>query len=70
MKKAPTDEALWDDLEKIAAALDAPDEVAALYRDVLAGELTPAQMLTLGERAAQFHEEWYSDDPSGLIKVL
>ena len=66
----PENQDLWDDLEAIAGELDRPDEVAALYREVLRRELAGEIFDDLGDRAAQFHEEWYAEDPSGLIDVL
>ncbi len=69
-RNAPENEELWDELEGIAGELDRPDEAAALYREVLQLDLDKETLLSLGERAAQFHEDWYSEDTSGLESVL
>ncbi|HUH03733.1 MAG TPA: tetratricopeptide repeat protein [Kofleriaceae bacterium] len=69
-KSEPGNGGAWDAVEDLAGELDAPDAVAAAYRSVLNADLDRELVLELGERAAQFHEEWYSDDPSGLIHVL
>ncbi len=62
---------LWDDLDGLAEDLDRPDEVAALYREVMRRNDLPEDVfLELGERGAAFHEEWYAEDPSGLIEIL
>lgn len=69
-RAAPDNDEAWDEAEGIAGELDAPDPVALAYREILAGDLDTELILSLGERAAQFHEEWYSEDRSGLVQVL
>ncbi len=69
-KSTPEDFAAWDAVESLAGDLDAPDPVAEAYREAIGGDLDHDTVLELGLRAAQFHEEWYADDPSGLIAVL
>src|SRR5690606_14249566 len=41
-----------------------------LYRKVLAQELDNALADSIGKRAAQFHEEWFSEDSPHLAEVL
>ncbi|MEM9072099.1 MAG: tetratricopeptide repeat protein, partial [Myxococcota bacterium] len=60
----------WDELEDFAAASQTPDEVAALYREVLGGELPSDVASDLAQRAVQFHEEWYREDSPVLVEVL
>jgi golgin subfamily B member 1 len=52
---------LWDRIEETARALGRPDEVAALYEEVLARSLGRDQALSIGERAVQFYEEWFEE---------
>lgn len=70
VEAAPDDLGLWDELEEIAAKLQKPDEVGQLYRDVLAKNLTLAQVTALGPRASGFHEEWFGEDSPHLSEVL
>lgn len=67
---SPEDEGQWDLLEELAGELQRPDEVGALYRKVLAGDLGGALAASIGQRAAQFHEEWFSEDSPQLAEVL
>lgn len=66
---APEVGAAWDEAERLAAELGRPDEVAALYRTVMARELEPGLGVHLGERAVRFHGEWF-EDPAPLADVL
>ena len=66
----PGDPARWERLEKSAAELDEPEEVAGAYREALAGDPGPELAVELGRRAARFHEEWFGDDSSGLAALL
>lgn len=70
VESAPDDLGLWDELEEIAAKLQKPDEVGQLYRDVLAKNLTQAQVTAIGPRASGFHEEWFGEDSPHLSEVL
>ena len=67
---SPEDESCWDILEEMAEQLQRPDEVGELYRKVLAQDLSTDLAETLGQRAAQFHEEWFSEDSPHLAEVL
>ncbi len=69
-KAAPDDMEAWDRVETIAGELDQPDEVAAAFDEVLSRDLEAALIESLGERAANFHEEWYGDSSPRLAKVL
>ncbi|HEX3344295.1 MAG TPA: hypothetical protein VHS09_06965, partial [Polyangiaceae bacterium] len=60
---------LWDRLEALARALGRPDEVAALYEEVLARSLVRDQALSIGERAVQFYEEWF-EDSGRVVRIL
>ncbi len=66
---APDDDALWDEAERVAADLGRPDEIAALYRTVMARDLEPTLGVHLGERAVRFHGEWF-EEPAPLAEVL
>ncbi|HJL17899.1 MAG TPA: tetratricopeptide repeat protein [Sandaracinaceae bacterium LLY-WYZ-13_1] len=66
----PDHEEHWDLLEEMAEQLQRPDEVGELYRKVLGGDASPDLAATLGQRAAQFHEEWFSEDSPHLVGVL
>jgi len=69
-RNAPDDAAAWDELEELAASTQHPEEVAALYREILSTDLDPALVAKLGERAVQFHEEWFAEDAPALVEVL
>ena len=60
---------LWDRAEELTRALTRPDDVAALYEEVLARPLERAPALAIGERAVQFYEEWF-DDSARVVRVL
>src|SRR5262245_61045044 len=70
VRRAPESDEAWDDLERRAGELDEPDAVAALYEEVLRGQLRPGVAVHVGERAVNFLEEWSADDPSGLVRIL
>lgn len=67
---SPEEEANWDELEELAESLQRPDEVAALYRSVLARSLPPPLAERIGRRALGFHEEWFGDESPHLVEVL
>src|SRR5690349_11561939 len=60
----------WDEVESLAAELDKPDEIVALYNEALAGKLEPEVAEMIGERAGSFCDEWFGDDPKVLEKIL
>jgi tetratricopeptide (TPR) repeat protein len=66
---SPHDENLWNALEDTARTLQRPDEVDALYREVLARSMERATLAALGQRAVTFHDEW-SSDTDALIALL
>lgn len=66
----PSDDGAWDSLEEHAAAQNSPDDVSALYREVLAGDLATEVAPGLAQRAVQFHEEWCEEDSPLLVEVL
>lgn len=70
VKKAPADLDTWDRIEELTEELNCSEEVAALYKEVLAQDLPVELILSLGERAANFFEEWFGDDPTALQDVL
>jgi len=66
----PEDEAAWDRVEDLAGDLQAPEDVATLYRDVLTADLDEEQREELAQRAVQFHEEWFAEDSPALAQML
>lgn len=74
VKSAPHSTAAWDELEELARDNDNPDDVIAIYREVLQAGLDPQVVEMIGERAAAFCDEWFGDEPKvaeGLLgKVL
>ncbi len=68
-REMPEVSALWDRAEELARSLHRPDEVAALYEEVLARPLGREDVLSIGERAVQFHEEWF-EDSSRAVRIL
>ncbi len=69
-RSEPQNEDHWDLLEEIAEQTQRPDEVGALYREVLHQDLGAELAETLGQRAAGFHEEWFVEDSPHLGDVL
>ncbi|MDQ3037297.1 MAG: hypothetical protein M3Y87_33190, partial [Myxococcota bacterium] len=67
---SPDDDARWDELEELADTLQRPDEVGALYRDVLARAHAPELAERLARRAVGFHDEWFGDESPHLVDVL
>ena len=70
VRKNPDDLDNWDQIEILSEELNCADEVASLYKETLAQELPKELALTLGERAANYMEEWFGDDPSAAQDVL
>ena len=70
VRSAPEDDAAWDRLEDFAANNQQPDEVAALYREVLGQELSGDVAPQVAQRAVQFHEEWFGEDSPLLVECL
>jgi tetratricopeptide (TPR) repeat protein len=60
----------WEEAEALAAELDKPDDIVALYRETLKGKLEPEVAEMIGERASHFCDEWFGDDPTVLEKIL
>src|SRR5689334_11169458 len=60
----------WNEAEGLAAELDKPDAIAALYTQTLAGQLEPQVAEMIGERAGAFCDEWFGDEPAVLEKIL
>ncbi len=70
VRKTPQSAEAWDELDDYAASSQRPDQVGALYREMLGAELAPEIAATLGRRAVEFHEEWFREDSPALIEVL
>ncbi|MCB9700373.1 MAG: tetratricopeptide repeat protein [Myxococcales bacterium] len=70
IRNSPAQWSIWDRAERLAVTLQRTDDVASLYREILAGELPADIALRVGERAARFHEEWAGDDAGAMISVL
>jgi len=63
---------LWDRAEELARTLSRPEDVAALYEEMLSREpreLAREAAASLGERAVQFFEEWF-EQPGRVVKIL
>ncbi|MCA9709452.1 MAG: hypothetical protein KDK70_26665, partial [Myxococcales bacterium] len=69
-RSAPDSEDAWDHLEELADKLQRPDEVAALYGELLDGKLAVALRTQLSKRAVQFHDEWFGDNPEAMNELL
>ena len=70
VQSSPDSEEAWDHLEDLADSLQRPDEVAAVYRDVL-GKGHPENVRNmLFERAVGFYDEWFGDNPDQMTSVL
>lgn len=70
VKHSPHAVSAWEEAEGLAADLDKPDEIVALFNEVLAGKLEPEVAEMIGERAGGFCDEWFGDDPKVLEKIL
>lgn len=69
-ESTPDDQDAWDLLEEMAERLQRPDEIGEVYRKVLQQDLGAELAETLGQRAAGFHEEWFTEDSPHLAEVL
>jgi len=65
----PENSERWAALDEAARECDEPDPVSALYHEVLEQDLGAVTLLSIGERAVAFHDEWY-DEPSHNIQIL
>ncbi|HEU4577818.1 MAG TPA: tetratricopeptide repeat protein [Polyangiaceae bacterium] len=65
----PENAEAWAALDEAARECDQPDEASALYQEVLQSDLGAVTLLSLGERAVAFHDEWF-DDPDYNIRIL
>jgi tetratricopeptide (TPR) repeat protein len=70
VKHSPHAVSAWEEAESLAAELDKPDDIVALYSATLKGKLEPEVAEMIGERAASFCDEWFGDDPTVLEKIL
>jgi tetratricopeptide (TPR) repeat protein len=69
VRKDPTDEEAWDELDELSRATQRPEGVSHVYRETLARDLAPEFVDVLGKRAVAFHDEWF-EDPALVIEVL
>ncbi|MFO7566599.1 MAG: tetratricopeptide repeat protein [Enhygromyxa sp.] len=69
-ENAPDSDDAWDHLEELAESLQRPEDVAKLYRDLLGRGLGSEVTGPLAERAVNFHEEWFGDDPEVITSLL
>ncbi len=69
-ESSPDSDDAWDHLESLADSQQEPDEVAALYRDILRRSLSAGLRTHLAERAVRFHEEWYGDQRQAITDLL
>jgi tetratricopeptide (TPR) repeat protein len=70
VRHSPHAVSAWEEAEGLAAELDKPDDIVALYSETLAGTLEPEVAEMIGERAGSFCDEWFGDDPKVLEKIL
>ncbi len=70
VKHSPHAVSAWEEVEALAADLDKPDEIVALYNETLGTSVEPQVAEMIGERAGGFCDEWFGDDPSVLEKIL
>ncbi len=70
VKHSPHAVSAWEQVEAMAAELDRPDDVVALYNEALGGNLEPQTAEMIGERAGGFCDEWFGDDPKVLEQIL
>ncbi len=74
VKSAPHSVTAWEAVEELAREHDAPDEVVALFREVLTQKgLDPQVVEMIGDRAGAFCDEWFGDEPKvaeGLLTTV
>jgi tetratricopeptide (TPR) repeat protein len=70
VQASPESDEAWDHVEELADALQRPDDVAAVYRELLDGPLSPVLRSKLSQRAVQFHDEWFGDTPEAMAELL
>ena len=71
VKHSPHAVSAWEEVEALAADLDKPDDIVALYNETLARQASSPQVAEMiGERAGGFCDEWFGDDPKVLEKIL
>lgn len=70
VKHSPHAVSAWEEAEALAAELDKPDDIVALYTETLAGSLEPEVAEMIGERAGSFCDEWFGDEPGVLENIL
>lgn len=70
VKHSPHAVSAWEQVEALAADLDKPDEIVALYNEALGSSLEPQVAEMIGERAGSFCDEWFGDDPKVLEEIL
>jgi tetratricopeptide (TPR) repeat protein len=70
VKHSPHAVSAWEEVEAIAAELDRPDDVVALYNDALGTNVEPQVAEMIGERAGGFCDEWFGDEPKVLEQIL
>ena len=72
VRSAPHSINAWEEVEGLASELERPDDVIALYREVLADDELGREIVEMiGERAASFCDEWFGDEPKvaeGLLR--
>lgn len=68
-RQEPESDEAWDAIDELARSTQKPEPISALYREVLGGDLPVGLVHRLGQRAADFHEEWFAD-PTYVIGVL
>lgn len=67
---APDSDDAWDHLEELADTLQDPERVAALYVELLDGNLDAAVRDSLSQRAVRFHDEWFGEEPQTMQALL
>ncbi|MEZ4363329.1 MAG: tetratricopeptide repeat protein [Kofleriaceae bacterium] len=70
VRQAPHAVTAWSDVEALAAELDRPDDLVALYGEVLGGQVQPEVAEMIGDRASSFCDEWFGDEPAIIEKLL
>lgn len=69
-ERSPESDDAWDHLEELADQLQRPEEVANLYQQILRSGLSQSLHDHLANRAVNFHEEWFGDNPKATAKLL
>jgi len=66
----PADDKAWDDIDALVPDAPKPDDIAAVFRKVLAPGLAADLVARIGQRGLRFFEEWYAGENAVVVEFL